>query len=135
MTSQPNLLPIFGEKPNTYQLAHEWTAHVGLWRITVPAGFILDCASVPRLLWWIIPPDGLHRPAATAHDWLYAVKGRLDMETLSREECDHVFHRLLTEWQVPRAAMMHAAVRLFGWRPWSRSTGRPRVEPLRYTMS
>src|SRR5690606_37335397 len=50
-----------------------------LHRITVPAGFEHDGASVPRLLWTLsgAAPDGLHRAAALVHDFNYRHRGRL----------------------------------------------------------
>lgn len=40
-------------------------------RIVVPAGFITDFASIPRVLWNILPPTGKYTKAAVLHDWLY----------------------------------------------------------------
>ena len=48
-------------------------------RITIPAGFRYDGASVPRIFWTIsgIRPDGLQRAAALVHDMIYMQKGDL----------------------------------------------------------
>lgn len=40
---------------------------------TVPAGFVTDLASVPRLLSWLIPKTGSHNRAAVLHDLLWRV--------------------------------------------------------------
>ncbi len=45
--------------------------------ITVPAGFITDLASVPRALWIIFPPFGKYTGAATIHDYLYVMGGKI----------------------------------------------------------
>lgn len=43
--------------------------------ITVPAGFVTDLTSVPRLVWSFYPPDGPWVKAAVIHDFLYYTKG------------------------------------------------------------
>lgn len=40
--------------------------------VTVEAGFVTDLASVPRPLYWFLPPDGPWAQAAVLHDWLYS---------------------------------------------------------------
>lgn len=37
---------------------------------TVPVGYITDFASIPRLLWWLMPQSGRWNPAAIVHDRL-----------------------------------------------------------------
>ena len=44
-------------------------------RIMVPAGFITDFASIPKILWNVLPPTGGYGKAAVIHDWLYRTKG------------------------------------------------------------
>ena len=39
-------------------------------KVKVPAGFKTDFASVPRLLWSVLPPVGLYSKAAVVHDYL-----------------------------------------------------------------
>lgn len=64
---------------HVYWLDHE---------IIVPQGFDSDYASVPRILWRIMPPH--HYPyAAIAHDWAYAVR------LFPRDECDQMFYEIL----------------------------------------
>lgn len=38
--------------------------------ITVPAGFVTDLASIPRVARWLIPIAGRSAKAAVLHDWL-----------------------------------------------------------------
>lgn len=80
----------------------------------VPAGFATDFASVPRLLWGILPPYGRHTRAAVVHDWLYATG------YLPRAEADGVFRRIMRECHVGRLRRwtMYLALRLFGWVAW-----------------
>lgn len=47
------------------QLLEDWT----LWGITVPAGFISDGASCPRIFWSIIPPFKDTKEASFLHDY------------------------------------------------------------------
>ena len=39
-------------------------------RITIPDGFETDLASVPRLFWALLPPQGAYERAAVLHDYL-----------------------------------------------------------------
>lgn len=39
--------------------------------IVVPAGFRTDFASVPAVLWPVLPPTGPYMAAAVVHDYLY----------------------------------------------------------------
>lgn len=42
--------------------------------ITIPNGYVWDLASVPRLLWWLVPPDSDAEIAFLIHDHLYENK-------------------------------------------------------------
>jgi len=84
-------------------------------RITVPAGFATDLASVPRFFWWWFPPAGDHAAAAVVHDWFYQHRNGV-----SRFLADAIFRDLMTSLGVSvwRRWCMWMAVRLFGWRVW-----------------
>src|SRR5436305_841287 len=43
--------------------------------ITLPAGMTTDLASIPRLLWSFLPPDGPWVQIAVFHDLLYKTQG------------------------------------------------------------
>jgi len=43
--------------------------------IKVPAGYVTDLASIPRLVWSLYPPDGPWVKAAVVHDFLYDTQG------------------------------------------------------------
>lgn len=45
--------------------------------ITIQEGFVWDLSSVPRLLWWLLPPDGDFDVAYLIHDYLYIYKKEL----------------------------------------------------------
>jgi len=96
--------------------------------ITVPAGFITDFASVPRLFWSILPPDGRYTGSAIIHDFLYAVQDR------SRKEADSIFLEAMKALGVPwwKRRTMWLAVRFGGWIPWNNHArrGTINVEPI-----
>ena len=125
---QPLLIPILFEGREVYQLVEEWSFVSMSERIAVPKGFICDGASIPRLLWMIRPPDGIHRAAAVAHDWLYANKG---FGVFTRKKCDLVFLDLLKAAGVSWLSrkLMYRGVRLGGWVAWSKPK-RVTVEPM-----
>jgi hypothetical protein len=59
----------------SWKVQHPFTYHLGDKTspdfIEVPVGFITDFASVPRILWVLLPPTGSYGKAAVIHDWLY----------------------------------------------------------------
>lgn len=83
-------------------------------RIVVPNGFVTDLASVPRLFWQVLPPQGRYGPAAILHDWLYW------QQATTREVADQVFLTVMEELEVPSAKRraMWASVRVFGGLYW-----------------
>lgn len=78
--------------------------------IRVPAGYVTDLASVPRILWSVFPPHGRYAKAAIIHDWLY------DNALRTKREADRIFLDAMTVLNVPvwRRRVMYTAVRLFG---------------------
>ena len=52
--------------------------------VTVPAGFVTDLASIPRVFWTALPPAGDYAYAAIIHDYLYWTQDR------PREEADQI---------------------------------------------
>lgn len=87
-------------------------------RITVPAGFETDLASVPQLLWSIIgPPAGRWAPAGCVHDLLYrtGLVPRSVADRIFREACDDLGVDGVTRWSA------WVALRLFGWSAYRRN--------------
>ena len=82
--------------------ANEW--------ITVPKGFVTDLASIPRILWPVLPPSGEYAKAAILHDYLYRY-GRK-----GRRYADAVFYEAMGVLGVARWRkwLLYAAVRSFG---------------------
>ncbi len=82
--------------------------------VQVPIGFVTDYASIPRVLWSVLPPHGTYSAAAVIHDWLYWA------QTTTREEADRVFLEAMLVSCVGQAkrAVIYRAVRLFGGAAW-----------------
>ncbi|EEI4447826.1 DUF1353 domain-containing protein [Salmonella enterica] len=78
--------------------------------IEVPAGFVTDLASVPRIFWSLMPPDGRYAKAAIIHDYMY------DNAQRTKREADRIFLDGMTVLGVPKwkRTVMYLAVRLFG---------------------
>ena len=95
-------------------------------KITVPAGFLTDFASVPRPLWVILPPDGLYTQSAVLHDFLYAT------QILTRKESDDIFLDGMKILGVPFLVRqtIYRAVRMFGWIPWRNHEQTISVDPI-----
>lgn len=98
--------------------------------VDIPVGFITDFASIPKILWNILPPVGSYGKAAVVHDWLYrrrtVVFDCLVCETghplrsVSRREADYRFREAMqvlgTDWLT--RWVIWAGVRLGGWWAW-----------------
>lgn len=85
-------------------------------RITVPAMFETDLASIPRPFRRFFDVNGKSRRAAVLHDWLYAG------QCLSRADADRLFLDAMAADGVGWAKRwsMYAAVRAAGWRYYRR---------------
>ncbi len=89
---------------------------VGSNRITyVPEGYLTDIASVPRIFWSLVPPDGGYGQAAVLHDYLceylqYWVAG--EIRHITRKETDDVLMEAMIALGVPswKRSMIYRAV-------------------------
>ncbi len=81
--------------------------------ITVTKGFITDFASVPRILWSILPPTGRYTKAAVLHDFLYSNKSNTNF---TRKQCDKMFLQAMEILGVKKwvRRTIYRAVRIFG---------------------
>lgn len=82
--------------------------------ITVPAGFVTDFASIPRIFWSLLPPDGKYVYPAIIHDYMYWVQDR------SKSEADEILKIGMEEFDVSwidRIAIYNA-VKKFGGKAW-----------------
>jgi len=83
--------------------------------LIVPTGFLTDFASVPRLLWPIVPlNDAVYGKAAVLHD--YAVRNRKRIG-YSLMDCHRLFREVLLFSGVGRVktTLMYASVVAFNW--------------------
>jgi len=63
--------------------------------VTVPAGYLTDGASVPQLVWNLIPPWGSYGQAAVVHDLLceyLAIVVAGELVSITRERCDEILY-------------------------------------------
>lgn len=86
--------------------------------ITVPAGVMSDGASVPRYLWWFLPPWGdAATPAAILHDFACdeLAAGMPLSDGQSRAACDALFRKALLALGIApwRAWLCWAGVRAY----------------------
>lgn len=96
--------------------------------VIAPRGFVTDFASVPRLFWTLLPPDGVYTYAAVLHDFLYWE------QSTSRTTADEILKLAMQELKVSTttADAIYAAVRAFGSSAWDdnarlKSQGEKRV--------
>jgi len=78
--------------PNKWQLTEAWQSPF----MFIPAGFVTDGASVPRILWAFASPSGDLFEAAVIHDYMYknAIKTKAD--------ADHLFKRVAKHYKANR---------------------------------
>ncbi|HPS02131.1 MAG TPA: DUF1353 domain-containing protein [Candidatus Sumerlaeota bacterium] len=98
----------------TAKLTEPFRVKVKGYEITVPAGFLTNFASVPKLFWNVISPWGEHSRAAVVHDWLY------QSGITEKDVADLIFKALMIRYGVPawQAEVMYQAVKWFGGRAW-----------------
>jgi hypothetical protein len=82
--------------------------------VVVPAGFITDFASVPRILWSIYPPTGRYSKATVIHDYLYSAGKSMGYD---RKFCDKMLLNGMEALDVGFFVRlpMYIGVRLFGF--------------------
>lgn len=112
----------FREGRQLYRLNNELRYYSALLRtlVTVPAGFITDLASVPKLpLTWLLA-GGTGQEAAVIHDWLYSVHA-VNSVGINRSMADAVFREAVecSEDTQANPWLMWAAVYLFGSSSWN----------------
>lgn len=97
--------------------------------IKIPSGYKWDLSSVPRFLWWLLPPDGDFQIGALIHDFLYENKVSLNHEfayygfKFSQKFCDIEMYKWSVETSGTKKQSLRnidnklrlAGVRLFGW--------------------
>ena len=105
-----------------WKLAEPFEYHVGTKEsdevIGIPAGFITDFASVPRIFWSVIPPWGKYGKAAVVHDFCYGT------ELYPRKRCDEIFLEAMEVLAVSlwKRRVIYTAVRIGGRFVWKKHT-------------
>ena len=105
---------------NLFQLIEPLEYHVGCYPskeiIVVPAKFITDFASVPRVFWSIISPIDRHANAAVIHDFMYQTY------YAPKKRCEEIFLESMGVLKVPewKRFCIHRSVYYFGWPTWIR---------------
>jgi hypothetical protein len=77
--------------------------------VTVPAGYLTDGASVPRIFWSLIPPWGAYGQAAVVHDLLCEYLSIVDHgkpKAITRQRCDEIFSEAMTVLGVPASTRL-----------------------------
>lgn len=89
-------------------------------KIEVPALFITDFASVPRLPLAYLAAGGTAHKAAVIHDWLYWANG------CTRKQADEVFLEAMKVTGIPlwRRKLMYWAVRIGAGSVWDKYRGK-----------
>jgi hypothetical protein len=97
--------------------------------ISVPAGFPTDLASIPRLLWNVLPPVGRYDAAAVVHDYLYQRAPVFEHgQVTTRAGADAVLLEAMACCEVPtwQRWTIYLGVRVGGWLVWGRYRARER---------
>lgn len=95
-----------------------WTPNPGQERykaVTVPKGFVTDLASIPRIFFSALRPDGEYAYAAVVHDYLYWT------QTRSRDEADDILKIAMEDFKVGTVTVgaIYTAVRVAGKTAWN----------------
>ena len=85
--------------------------------ITVPAKYITDLASVPRLAWAIIAPFDVAR-AAVVHDILYEKINGAFKKGIIKTKSEREIYRTIAD-KVFKQGMEFAEPKVAGWKIWS----------------
>jgi hypothetical protein len=113
------LTPLRLEKQDgdQWKVLEQFVAQVDAAQIAVPAGYVTDLASVPRLPLAYLLAGNRAPKAAVIHDWLYETKA-------GKDYADNVFLAAMKAEGINRfvARAMYFAVRVFGEGPYERKT-------------
>jgi hypothetical protein len=83
-------------------------------KVEVPVGFVTDLASVPRLFWSLLRPDGDYAYAAIVHDYLYW------NQATTKAEADMIIKLAMEDLEVApsQVTAIYQAVSHFGETAW-----------------
>lgn len=110
--TMPQLRPLPGGEQWVNLVEWHFTSETG-YECIVPAGFICDLDSVPRIPFIYSLFKGRTAAAPLAHDWEYSLAG-----LLGQKAADDLMHEIGAWEQAPARYLrpMHYALRLFGHR-------------------
>ena len=93
-------------RKNVWQLLECYTIE----GVSIPRGFESDGATVPRFLWWFVPPTGRHLPAVLVHDYLY------QHAIGTKDAADKTFYRALRQCGIGlvKSLLMYWGVKIGG---------------------
>jgi hypothetical protein len=84
--------------------------------LLIPIGFKTDFASIPQILWNILPPVGAYDKAAVVHDFLYAHERITQKRKLADQILREAMEALhVIEW---KRKAIYWGVRIGGWWVW-----------------
>lgn len=86
--------------------------------VEVPYGFLTDGATIPRPLWWILPPWGSYGQASVVHDILcrtLEITYQDQPKAIDHAYADKVFKKAMWRAGTPRwkCNLMYISVRVF----------------------
>jgi len=102
-----------------YHVGDRWSRDV----ICVPRGFITDFASIPKVIFWLLPWWAKFSKPSPLHDWLYTAQ-QIQGKPITRRKADDIFYEaMLIAFRDHISGKLVAfieywAVRLFGWPAW-----------------
>jgi Protein of unknown function (DUF1353) len=114
--SEPLHLGRFSDRMYFLRKAIGWKPNPGqdLPEINVPVGFVTDFASIPRVFWSLLPPDGQYTYPAIIHDYLYWD------QSISRDKADMILRYAMEDFKVNSVTIetIYAGVRAGGGFAW-----------------
>jgi len=83
--------------------------------VEVPKGFVTDFASIPRVFWSLLPPDGEYTYPAIIHDYLYWKQGT------TRDVADEILRIGMQNFKIDSITVeaIYRGVRVGGGGPWA----------------
>jgi hypothetical protein len=87
----------------------------GYKRVVAPKGFVTDFASIPRVFWSLLRPDGEYAYAAILHDYMYWT------QSVPKKTADDILRMGMQDLEVTPAtvALIYEGVAKFGETAWT----------------
>ena len=108
------------DEKGTWKLLSPFTYYMDGEYVRVPAGYVTDFATVPRILWGLVSPWGEYGRASVVHDYLCSDKKVTNTKTqeiriCTRKEADKIFLEAMKDLNVNVVVCyaMYFSVRVF----------------------